>query len=138
MSFESLVLILGAEPQRAREVAPGHSRLSCAFLTSPMGLQRSQEAVLLGLARASVPNSLQVERGEPVWTWDAEALRVRELHLAVRLGLENSPGVEGAVGKVLCLSRSFFCPFCHPSAFLLGRVCSFLSPFAGRLMNSLV
>lgn len=103
MSFESLVLILGAESQRAREVAPGHSRLSCAFLTSPMGLQRSQEAVLLGLARASVPNSLQVERGEPVWTWDAEALRVRELHLAVRLGLENSPGVEGAVGR-FCVS----------------------------------
>lgn len=74
-----------------------------------------------------MPNSLQVERGEPVWTWDAEALRVRELHLAVQLGLENSPGVEGAVGKVLCLSQSVLGPFRHPSAFLLGWVRSFYS-----------
>lgn len=122
MFSESHVLILGAEPQRAREVAPRLSRLSCAFLTSPTGLQRSQEGVLLGLACASVPNSLQVERGEPVWTWDAEVLRVRKLHLAVQLGLENSSGVEAAVGKVLCLSRSVLCPFCHLPALLLKWV----------------
>lgn len=66
-----------------------------------------------------MPNSLQVECGAPVWTWKAEALRVRELHLAVQLGLENSPGVEADVGKVLCLSLCPFTislPFCDGSA----------------------
>lgn len=65
-----------------------------------------------------MPNSLQVERGAPVWTWEAEALRVRELHLAEQLGLENSPGVEAAVGKVSHYA------FHHLSA-LLRWVCSF-------------
>ena len=80
-----------------------------------------------------MPNSLQVECGVPVWIWEAEAVRVRELHLAVQLGLENSPGVEAAVGK-FCVSHYALSPSLCPS--VVGLF--FLAPLVGRLMNSLV